>query len=166
MRSKASANFFFFFHFWCVHLIALAQGWRNRGEGAGRAHAPRKKIGRSDNPISTKGGRLCPLHYCSPPQIFRPSAILATAFSHAHRCCWSAINFSQNVFWGEKSSSAAPLTKLGAGPAEGLKIWGEGGKQLYLVFWLNNFRFLFDQNQDGSLAPLSPLPHGSAGPVV
>ena len=40
--------------------------------GAGGAMAP-PDFGRSVNPISTRRGRLCPLHYYWHPGIFRPS---------------------------------------------------------------------------------------------
>ena len=45
--------------------------------GAGGAMAP-PDFGRSVDPISIKGGRLCHTHFCSPLQIFRPSAIPAS----------------------------------------------------------------------------------------
>ena len=36
--------------------------------GAEGARAP-PEFGRSVNPIQTRGGRLCPSHYCQPPRI-------------------------------------------------------------------------------------------------
>ena len=36
--------------------------------GAGGAEAP-PEFGRSVNAIQTRGGRLCPSHYCQPPRI-------------------------------------------------------------------------------------------------
>ena len=36
--------------------------------GAEGARAP-PEFGRSVNPIQTRGGRLCPPHYCQPPRI-------------------------------------------------------------------------------------------------
>ena len=54
-----------------VHSIGSAkdQVWRNQG-GRG-VHAPPPDFGRSEN----GGGSTGALHYYSPPQIFRPSAI-------------------------------------------------------------------------------------------
>ena len=39
-----------------------------RGGGAEGARAP-PEFGRSVNPILTRGGRLCPSHYCQRPRI-------------------------------------------------------------------------------------------------
>ena len=38
-------------------------------EGGGGQSPPLKKIGRSVKPIQTRGGRLCPSHYCQPSRI-------------------------------------------------------------------------------------------------
>ena len=43
-----------------VNSLVSLQGRRNRGVGG--QHAPPTVYGRSGNPISTRGGRLCPLH--------------------------------------------------------------------------------------------------------
>lgn len=131
-----------------MHLIALAQEWRNREGSRGRgAQAPLLDFGRS-----AKGGRLWPPYYCSPPQIFWSSAIFATAFSHAHRGCWSAINFSQKLFWGKNHQ----VTKLGAGPAEGLKNLGEGGREVIKGLLIEHV-WLFIWPKSGWEVPPYPL---------
>ena len=71
----------FFLTFWMV-CCAHTANWPKSEEksrpvvpacaGCARAHPD---FGRSVNPISTKGDRLCPPHYYSPSQILKPSAI-------------------------------------------------------------------------------------------
>ena len=51
-------------------MITYQQGCR-QGVGAGGASAP-PVFDRSVNPISTRGGWLCPPQYYQPPRIFRP----------------------------------------------------------------------------------------------
>ena len=61
-------------YIWSTYL----QGWRNRGgggRGGGVCFPPSPDFDRSVNPLSTRGGRLCPPNYYSPLQIFKPSAI-------------------------------------------------------------------------------------------
>ena len=49
-----------------IHKLLI---FRHRDDGRGGAHA-----------LLTRGGRLCPPHFYSPPQIFKPSAIPATRY--------------------------------------------------------------------------------------
>ena len=67
----------------------IGQGWWNRGEAGGRTLPPPSDFGRSDSPISTKGSKLCPPHYYSPPQIFRTCAILAGYLLYSKFGTWS-----------------------------------------------------------------------------
>ena len=63
--------------FWYVSkmfVITYHAGNGGSGGQGGRAPPP-PDFGRLVNPISTRGGRLCPPHFYLPPQIFRPSAI-------------------------------------------------------------------------------------------
>ena len=61
---------------WCNYCIASSNWcYKYRGVvpgGAGGAMAP-PDFGRSVNPISTRGDRLCPPNYYWHPRIFRPS---------------------------------------------------------------------------------------------
>ena len=48
--------------------------------GAEGARAP-PEFGRSVNPIQTRGGRLCPPHYCQPPRI-QKAIYISAKFKH------------------------------------------------------------------------------------
>ena len=61
---------------WCYFeepemLTKLFKNRRVASGGAGRAHAS-TVLGRTVNPISTRGSRLSPLQYYEPSRIFRP----------------------------------------------------------------------------------------------
>ena len=61
--------FYFSNHF--IRILCLCKLQARRKRGAEGALAP-PVFGRTVNPISTRGSRLCPPQYYEPPRIFRP----------------------------------------------------------------------------------------------
>ena len=49
--------------------MALCSKSRGVARGGAEGARPLPEFGRSVNPIQTRGGRLCPSHYCQPPRI-------------------------------------------------------------------------------------------------
>ena len=63
-----------------VDFFCQKSGYRGVARGGAEGARAPPEFGRSVNPIQTRGGRLCPSHYCQPPRIQKAIYISAMWF--------------------------------------------------------------------------------------